>query len=95
MSKKPSGLWEWLFMDRKTGKITLAQPPNAPILLFTGSVVGAAVAPEAGSRSIAGRVAVIALTWWALGELLSGANPVRRAIGGSTLGGIVLLATYH
>lgn len=92
MSRKPSGLYEWLFMDRRTGRIKIAQVPNTPALLFSASFAGAAIAKQRSSRSIAGRVAVVALTWWALGELLAGINPARRLMGASALAGVLALA---
>ncbi|MEL7210840.1 MAG: hypothetical protein AAGK32_21830, partial [Actinomycetota bacterium] len=32
-------LVDWLFRDRTTGRITIAQPPNPPLWIFLASVV--------------------------------------------------------
>ena len=78
---------DWLFRDRRTGRIVVAQFPNLPLVLYL--VFGAArlVWPAAGV------VATVALLWWAGDEILRGVNPFRRMLGGvvaaATLAGLL------
>nr|WP_082503820.1 MULTISPECIES: hypothetical protein [unclassified Methylobacterium] len=78
---------DWVFRDRRTGAITIAQRPNAPLLIFAAcALIDGIVAPE-GSWGIALRAAgALALAYWALDELLRGVNPWRRGLGAATLG---------
>ena len=41
--------FDWIFRDRTTGVITIAQWPNLPLWLFRGLTVAAWLAREAGS----------------------------------------------
>jgi hypothetical protein len=89
---KSSGLRRfirWVFVNRRTGRITVAQWPNIALwsyaaLSFVGHVDGvngtAQQALQLGS--------VVALVVWAADELIRGVNPFRRI-----LGVVVLLAT--
>jgi hypothetical protein len=81
---------EWLFRDRETGGITIAQFPNLPLWIFLGTVVARWVVPEDNGTFTALRVvALAALGWWAVDEVVRGVNPWRRFLG--VLGcGIVL-----
>jgi hypothetical protein len=37
---------DWLFRNRETGEITVAQFPNLPLWIFLGTVVGRWLVPE-------------------------------------------------
>lgn len=87
---------DWLFRDRTTGALTIAQWPNVPLWLFGGLSLGAwlgqANAPLARALTLG---ADLALTWWALDELLRGVNPWRRFLGAGTLIGLAALITLR
>ena len=87
---------DWMFRDRTTGAITIAQWPNLPLWLFGGLSVAAWLwrrSEALGSwLSIA---ADLALTCWALDEVLRGVNPWRRLLGAATLAGLVTLITLR
>ena len=87
---------DWLFRNRKTGALTIAQWPNLPLWLFGGlSLAGWAAQtnpPLANWLSIG---ADLALAWWALDELLRGVNPWRRFLGAATLIGLAALITLR
>ena len=89
-------LRDWMFRDRSTGAITVAQWPNLPLWLFFGLTVVAWLAR--GSEPAAawlGIAADIALGWWAVDELVRGVNPWRRLLGLATLIGLVALLTLR
>jgi hypothetical protein len=83
---------DWLFRDRRTGAITVAQWPNLPLWLFFGLMLAAWLArgaePAATWLSLA---ADVALSWWAIDELVRGVNPWRRLLGLATLIGLAIL----
>ncbi len=78
---------DWLFRDRRTGRITIAQVPNASFGVF---LVALLVQNLADANSSLGRgadyAASAALAWWAVDELARGVNPWRRLLGA---GGVV------
>jgi len=96
----PGGRWshgrsgavlDWLFRNRQTGGITIAQLPNVPLWIFLATVVLRWVVPTGTwVRTAINWIAVVALGWWALDESLRGVNPWRRALG---LGVCVLVVT--
>jgi hypothetical protein len=100
MSQPPSGgvrrAFTWLFRDRITGAITIAQWPNPPLWLFASLTLAAWWAgdrqPLAFWLSVG---ADLALTWWAADELLRGVNPWRRLLGAATLLGLATLITLR
>ncbi|MEL6063830.1 MULTISPECIES: hypothetical protein [unclassified Methylobacterium] len=87
---------DWLFRDRTTGALTVAQWPNLPLWLFGGLSLGAWAArvnpPLAQWLSLG---ADLALAWWALDELIRGVNPWRRFLGAGTLIGLAALITLR
>jgi len=81
----------WLLRDRTTGRIVVVQPPNAPALLASASVLAGRVATAAGrSARPYDAAAAAASIWWAGDELLRGVNPFRRLLGASTLAGLAI-----
>jgi hypothetical protein len=71
-----------MFRDRKTGRIVIAQRPNPALLVFlVASVIQRFGHPHGRVRSVIGAVAVIALLWWAVDEMVRGVNPFRRLLG--------------
>ena len=77
---------DWLFRDRHTGRITIAQAPNVALWVFIGAaVLRALLDPSGGLRTALDGVATVALVWWAADEILRGVNPWRRLLGGAVL----------
>ncbi|WP_457105754.1 hypothetical protein [Methylobacterium sp. P5_C11] len=87
---------DWLFRDRRTGAITIAQWPNLPLWLFAGFSLAAWLAQGRGPvESWLSLGADLALAWWAADELLRGVNPWRRILGAATLIGLIALTTLR
>jgi hypothetical protein len=87
-------LVDWLFRDRTTGRLVVAQWPNISLGIFlVASVVRRLADPEGTARAVLVVVAVGALLWWAGDEVVRGVNPWRRilgaVVGGATLVGLV------
>ena len=77
---------EWLFRNRVTGRVTVAQPPNLLLGVFIGGVVVRRVAdPEGTAGAAVDVVAGVALTAWAVDEIIRGVNPWRRILGATVL----------
>jgi|ERR1019366_729589 hypothetical protein len=74
-------LFGWLFRNRQTGKVTIAQFPNLPLWCFFAAVVLRRVVPLPETRALLSGVELSSLAWWALGEVLRGVNPWRRLLG--------------
>jgi len=76
----------WLFRNRQTGRMTVAQLPNAPLIVFLVAVaVRWIFHPSGTAGTIVGAVATVALVIWAGDEIIRGVNPWRRALGGGVL----------
>jgi hypothetical protein len=76
----------WLFRSRQTGKITVAQLPNAPLIVFFFAVAVRWIFRPAGTvGTIVSVAAAIALIGWAADEIIRGVNPWRRFLGGAIL----------
>jgi hypothetical protein len=87
--------FEWLFRNRVTGRITVAQAPNLPLCVFIGAVVVRRLAdPEGTAGAAVDVVAGVALAAWAVDEIVRGVNPWRRILGATvlaaTVAGVVL-----
>jgi len=78
-----------MFLNRRTGHLTVVQWPNIPLLVFVAVSVALDVVRPKGTIESVGRVlADVALFVWGIDELLRGVNPFRRI-----LGLVVILAT--
>jgi hypothetical protein len=76
----------WLFRNPKTGNITIVQLPNVSLGVFIAAVlVRVVVRPSGGLRGGVSAVATVALTCWAVDEIVRGVNPWRRFLGGAVL----------
>jgi hypothetical protein len=85
---------DWLFRDRTTGRIVIAQWPNLSFGIFLVASVVRRLADPAGTvGTVVAVVATGALLWWAVDEIVRGVNPWRRilgaVVGGATLVGLV------
>jgi hypothetical protein len=79
----------YLFVNRRTGAITVAQWPNVWLSLFIVAAVVSRAAQPSGALATGLRVTgVVALLVWGLDEVARGVNPFRRI-----LGTVVVLAT--
>ena len=77
---------EWLFRNRRTGGITVAQFPNLSLALFLMATAVRMIASPHGTWRVALTVvADVALVWWAGDEVVRGVNPFRRILGGAVL----------
>jgi hypothetical protein len=82
---------DWLFRSRKTGKLTVGQVPNVPLVLFVGlRIAQALVSPHGTAHDVLRWLAIAALAWWGLDELLRGVNPFRRVLGAAVLTSLIL-----
>jgi hypothetical protein len=70
----------------RDGRVVLAQPPNAAILVWLASVVvGWTDLLDQDRESVLTRVGQGALVVWSLDELLRGSSPARRVLGAVVL----------
>jgi hypothetical protein len=73
---------DWLFRNRETGRITIAQWPNPSIGVFIAATLARRLLDPAGTIGTALTVVGTgALLWWALDEVIRGVNPWRRILG--------------
>lgn len=78
------------FRDRRTGRVVVAQRPNLPLALFlVAKVVDLVLRPDGSVGTVLSVVAGLALAWWSIGEIASGASPFRRVLGAVVLLGLV------
>lgn len=83
MRERLGRAFDWLFRDRRTGEVVIAQVPNVPLGVFlVASVVRRLADPEGTAGTVLEVVAVGALLVWAADEALRGVNPFRRLLGG-------------
>ncbi len=76
----------WLFRDRSTGRLVVAQRPNLPLLTwFACAVIGRLAHPSRPWARALDVVGTGALVLWAGDEVLRGVNPWRRALGAAVL----------
>jgi len=82
---------DWLFRDRDTGKLVVAQWPNRPLAVWFGFWLAQMVFTPSGAVKMGLLLgAGIALTVWSIGELVNGVNPWRRFLGAAVLIGWLL-----
>ena len=87
---------DWLFRNRATGRITVAQTPNAPLVVFLlAAGVRWLLHPSGAVGTAVDVVASVALIAWAVDEIVRGVNPWRRILGGAVLGGVAIGAIVH
>lgn len=79
-------LVDWCFRSRATGRITIGQWPNLPLIVFAAAwAAGRVFHPDGTAGSLVRLVAVVSLAAWALDELVRGVNPWRRFLGAAVL----------
>ena len=81
---------DWLFRDRRTGRIVVAQWPNLPLgVWLAAGVVDALFDPRGFVGAATQVVGTGALACWAGAEIGWGVNPWRRLLGAAVLAGLV------
>jgi hypothetical protein len=82
---------DWMFRNRRTGSLTVAQLPNASLCVFL-AVTGLRLlaSPHGSVKTALGLVATVALVWWSGDELMRGVNPFRRMLGAVVLAAVVI-----
>jgi hypothetical protein len=81
---------DWVLRDRRTGRIVIAQWPNAALVVWlVASAARALLDLGDGWRTALRVVATLALGWWAVDEIGRGVNPWRRALGTVVLAGLI------
>ena len=73
--------FDWLFCNRRTGRITIAQFPNVALSVFLVTVVFRWVVTTGTARTMLDWIGLAALAWWAVDEVFRGVNPWRRLLG--------------
>lgn len=82
---------DWLFIDRRTGRYTIAQFPNLSISIWlAATMVRLVFTPDGTAGTVVRGIGTAALLWWAADELLRGVNPWRRMLG-ATVGTFTLI----
>jgi hypothetical protein len=85
------GWVEWLWRSRRTGRLTVAQFPNATLRVFlVATALGWLVASHGGVRTVAELVAQVSLVAWAGDEVIRGENPFRRILGAGVLARLIV-----
>lgn len=83
--------FRWLFQDRETKKIVIAQWPNWPLWTFLACWLAKLVFHPSGTiGQLVAIVGAVALTIWAVDEIARGVCPWRRILGGAVLVGAVV-----
>ena len=85
--QRPKGGVRWLFEDRTSGRIVVAQLPNVLLWIYLGACVARALVRSGTPFDQAAHVVESAsLSLWALDEMIRGVNPWRRLLGLGVLG---------
>ena len=86
---------DWCFRNRQTGEITVGQPPNAPVVICVIAFGSRWLFHPPGMIGTAlTAIGTGALAFWAGDEVLRGVNPWRRMIGGTVLGGALIVFVH-
>jgi hypothetical protein len=85
------GVIAWMFRNRQTGELAVAQAPNAQLWVFlVATAVRLIASPGGGWRTALNLAASIALLWWAADEIIRGVNPFRRLLGTAVAAAVVV-----
>jgi len=87
---------EWLFRNRRTGAITVAQLPNLALAVFIAAeIAGRFVHSPSRPAAVLRAVAAVALMFWAADEIVRGVNPFRRILGVAVLSVTIAGLVFH
>ena len=79
------------FRNPETGKVVVAQMPNAPLLVWLAATLVRLVFSPAGALgTVVAAVATASLVVWSLLEIARGDSPFRRVLGGVVLAALTL-----
>ena len=84
-----TGGLRWWFEHRETGKITIAQFPNRPLVLALVGILGSRLV-NGGLAEALRWLGTASIAWWAIDEVVRGVNPWRRSLGLSTIGWVLV-----
>jgi hypothetical protein len=85
------GVVDWALRDRRTGRIVVAQWPNAALVVWMAASAVRSLSDADGAWGLTLRVvATVALSWWAVDEVVRGVNPWRRLLGAVVFAGLVV-----
>lgn len=77
---------DWTFRNRKTGRLTFVQFPNASFGIFlVASVFRRFLHVTHTPGALLDTLAGVSLGWWAIDEIVRGVNPWRRVLGATVL----------
>jgi hypothetical protein len=80
----------WIFRDRRSGRIVIAQFPNLPLLVWiAASLLSRVFRPGGRWHTFLFVVASAALLVWAGDEIVRGVNPWRRVLGAAVVLGLI------
>jgi hypothetical protein len=72
----------WMLLNRQTGQLTVAQWPNVSLSVFIVLTLLVHIFhPRGAVDDLVHVLADVALTIWAVDELIRGVNPFRRILG--------------
>jgi hypothetical protein len=81
-SSKFRRIVRWMFVNRRTGGITIAQWPNVALSVFIVLSIAQRLTISKGTPETTLRLlSVLTLIVWAVDELVRGVNPFRRILG--------------
>lgn len=90
LTEERTGIVNWMFRSRTTGRITLAQLPNWPLgVWLLASMVRWLGHPQGREQTVLVVLSSAALALWAGDDVLRGVNPFRRLLGLATLAWLV------
>jgi len=88
VSERSTGVIDWLFRNRATGRIVVAQAPNAALWVWIATAAARFIFDPSGTAASTLRwIGFGALVVWALDELIRGVNPWRRFLGAAVAAG--------
>jgi hypothetical protein len=80
---------DWIFRDRKTNRIVVAQSPNLSLGLWLVTIIVRWIFnPDGRTGTAVDVIGTAALVVWAADEVIRGVNPWRRFLGAAVLGGL-------
>lgn len=81
-----AALFDWWFRDRASGRVVIAQFPNAAVSVWLVATVLHSILGTLHHADVLRWLASGALVAWGVDELLRGANPFRRSLGAFAVG---------
>lgn len=80
----------WLFEDRTSGRIVIAQMPNAAMWIALVALATSFVVPKGRAATVTEIVLYSAIVVWGIDEAARGVNPWRRMLGIGTLAALII-----